>query len=117
MPPALIRPPGLSPSMAAEPHRSPITDTAILAESLVSNFRLGRMGKRGHVVQLRVEPTSDQSFDVDLREEDGSLVATLTPLKGDAAMAERMAAAFDKELRQRSSALDIHHIEVRVNRF
>ncbi len=81
-------------------------EAAALAERLVTQLSVGRIGKTGHELRMRVATARGDGLGVRLRLENGSLTAVLSPAPGARAEAERIADALRTELRARGVDLD-----------
>jgi hypothetical protein len=115
-----FRPP--SPVLAALPPAASATErsagsgveraeAAALAERLVVAMRIGRVGRDGHVVQLRVRGAAGHDVDVRLRYEHGRLAIVLAADAGAAPSVERLERALAGELARLGIAVDTIAIE------
>lgn len=111
-PPALAVPPGHVAATApatggsAQAH----AEAAALADRLVTSMRVGRVGKDGHEVRMKLALRRDAGLEVRLRLDGGRLTATLVGEPGHRAEATRLAEALEQELAARG--LDLDSVEV-----
>ena len=85
---------------------------AALAERLVSRMQVGRVGRRGHEVRMRLSGAGDD-IDVRLQMVDDRLTAVLSAPPARRAEADRIAVLFEGELRSRGVALTEVTVETR----
>lgn len=76
-------------------------EAAALAERLVRSMRIGKVGRDGHEVRLRLDVGARSDVEVRLRHVDGALSATLVTDAASHADAERLASALRQELTDR----------------
>lgn len=111
-PPSVLAAP-VSTQQSAAPHSSSAparAEAAALAERLVRSMRVGKVGRDGHEVRLRLEVGAHGEVEVRLRHSDGALTATLVAEPGSRADAERLAGAVRRELAERG--IECEDVEV-----
>lgn len=87
-------------------------EAAALAERLVRSMRIGKVGRDGHEVRLRLDVGARGDVEVRLRHVDGTLSATLVTDAASYVDAERLAVALRRELSERG--LVCEDVEVAV---
>gem|GEM_PF-6569525 len=87
-----------APAASSAPARA---EAAALAERLVRSMRIGKVGRDGHEVRLRLDVGARGDVEVRLRHVDGALSATLVTDAASHADAERLATALRQELSDR----------------
>jgi len=87
-----------APAASSAPARA---EAAALAERLVRSMRIGKVGRDGHEVRLRLDVGARGDVEVRLRHVDGALSATLVTDAASHADAERLATALRQELADR----------------
>jgi len=87
-----------APAASSAPARA---EAAALAERLVRSMRIGKVGRDGHEVRLRLDVGARGDVEVRLRHIDGALSATLVTDATSHADAERLATALRQELADR----------------
>lgn len=87
--------PIVAPAVSSAPARA---EAAALAERLVRSMRIGKVGRDGHEVRLRLDVGTRSDVEVRLRHVDGALSATLVTDAASHADAERLATALRQEL-------------------
>lgn len=87
------------------------SEAAALAERLVVAMRVGRVGRDGHVVQLRIRGASGGDIEVRLRHEDGKLGIVLVADGAALGDAHRIERALKDELGARGLTLDAIAVE------
>lgn len=111
-PPSVLTAP-LSTLPSAAPHASSAparAEAAALAERLVRSMRVGKVGRDGHEVRLRLEVGAHGEVEVRLRHSEGALTATLVAERGARGDAERLAGAVRRELAERG--IECEDVEV-----
>ena len=111
-PPSVLTAP-LSTLHPAAPHASSAAaraEAAALAERLVRSMRVGKVGRDGHEVRLRLEVGAHGEVEVRLRHCEGALTATLVAERGTHGDAERLAGAVRRELAERG--IECEDVEV-----
>lgn len=81
-------------------------EAAILSERLIRSLRVGKVGRDGHEVRLRLDVGARGDVEVRLRHVDGALSATLVTDSASCAGAEQLAAALRRELSGRGIECD-----------
>jgi hypothetical protein len=81
-------------------------EAAMLAERLVTELRVGRVGRDGHELRMKVTLGRGAGIAVRLREEGGVLTATLVADAGAVDGAARIARVLGRELRARGVSID-----------
>lgn len=76
-------------------------EAAALAERLVRSMRVGKVGRDGHEVRLRLAVGAQGDLEVRLRHQDGALTATFVADAASHADLERLEGAVRHELRER----------------
>ena len=106
-------PPALLPPLTGAPVQSAPAgsaaqhaEAAALAEQLVTSMRVGRVGKDGHEVRMRLAIRGGTGLEVRLRAVGGSLSAELSADSGMHAEAHRIADSLREELAARGLTLD-----------
>jgi len=84
---------------------------AALAERLVIAMRVGRVGRDGHLVQLRLRAASGQDVEVRIRHEDGRIAIVLGADAGALPTVARLERALRGELTRRGLAVDTIEFE------
>jgi len=115
-PPALLPPP----AAVAPPHAGSAAaraEAAALADRLVQSMRVGRVGRDGHEVRLRLRAAdsldASSGLEIRLRHEGGLVHATFVAESTSRAEAERIASALERELEERGVALGSVSIDAR----
>jgi hypothetical protein len=85
-------------------------EAAALAERLVRSMRMGKIGRDGHEVRLRLDVGASGDVEVRLRHLDGTLSATLVTDAPSYVDAERLAVALRHELARRG--IECEDVEV-----
>ena len=84
---------------------------AAMAERLVKSMRVGKVGHDGHEVRLCIDsPSGAGQIEIQVRQQDGRLTATLVPDANSVADAQRLVHALRAEVAKRGIAL--HDIAV-----
>ena len=98
LPPALLPPPGASSAPLVVGSAAARAEAAALAERLVTSLRVGRVGRDGHELRMKLALAHGSGVEVRLRSEHGTLSATLVAEPGARAAADRIAEGLAAEL-------------------
>lgn len=113
-PPSVLAVPLAATPVSAPPGSSLArAEAAALAERLVRSMRVGKVGRDGHEVRLRLDVGARADVEVRLRHVDGALTATLVTDGASHADAERLAATLRQELADRG--IDCDDVDVRIS--
>lgn len=109
-PPALLVQPGTAAAAPPQGSAQAQAEIASLIERLVTSFRLGRVGRDGTEIHMRLALRADAGVTARLRLENGELTAVLIAEAGAERDAQRLAAALEAGLREQG----LNVAEVRV---
>jgi hypothetical protein len=111
-PPVLCRPLGPASVPLTTGSALAHAEAAALADRLVTSLRVGKVGRDGHEVRMRLAISERAEVDVRLRLVGGELTAHLVAARGAADEAEGIARALRTELSARGFSVDDVRVEL-----